>query len=50
MTLRTDVVVVAGGQAGLAAGCHLRRLRLDFDILDALAGPHRRRPARTRSV
>ncbi|UQA91556.1 ArsO family NAD(P)H-dependent flavin-containing monooxygenase [Streptomyces halobius] len=37
MTSRTDVVVVGGGQAGLAAGYHLRRLGLDFVILDAQA-------------
>ncbi|GAA2129286.1 ArsO family NAD(P)H-dependent flavin-containing monooxygenase [Streptomyces synnematoformans] len=33
-----DVVVVGGGQAGLAAGYHLRRRGLDFVILDAQAG------------
>lgn len=38
MTRQTDVVVV-GGQAGLAAGHHLRRQRLDFVILDAEAAP-----------
>jgi putative flavoprotein involved in K+ transport len=32
-----DVVVVGGGQAGLAVGYHLRRLGLDFVILDAQA-------------
>lgn len=32
---RADVVVVGGGQTGLAAGYHLRRLGLDFVILDA---------------
>lgn len=31
----TDVVVIGGGQAGLAAGYHLRRQNLDFVILDA---------------
>ncbi|MFB8026839.1 MULTISPECIES: ArsO family NAD(P)H-dependent flavin-containing monooxygenase [unclassified Streptomyces] len=31
----TDVVVIGGGQAGLAAGYHLRRHNLDFVILDA---------------
>ncbi|THA71077.1 FAD-dependent oxidoreductase [Streptomyces sp. A0958] len=31
----TDVVVIGGGQAGLAAGYHLRRKGLDFVILDA---------------
>ncbi|MFG2684109.1 ArsO family NAD(P)H-dependent flavin-containing monooxygenase [Streptomyces sp. NPDC048392] len=35
----TDVVVVGGGQAGLAVGYHLRRQGLDFVILDAEAGP-----------
>jgi putative flavoprotein involved in K+ transport len=33
------VVVIGGGQAGLAAGYHLRRLGLDFVILDAQAEP-----------
>ncbi|UMP07299.1 ArsO family NAD(P)H-dependent flavin-containing monooxygenase [Amycolatopsis sp. EV170708-02-1] len=33
------VVVVGGGQAGLAAGYHLRRAGLDFVILDAQAEP-----------
>ena len=31
----TDVVVIGGGQSGLAAGYHLRRLGVDFVILDA---------------
>lgn len=31
----TGVVVIGGGQAGLAAGYHLRRLGADFVILDA---------------
>ncbi|MEV0528820.1 ArsO family NAD(P)H-dependent flavin-containing monooxygenase [Streptomyces sp. NPDC050439] len=35
MTHTADVVVIGGGQAGLAAGYHLRRLGLDFVILDA---------------
>ncbi|MGM9348268.1 ArsO family NAD(P)H-dependent flavin-containing monooxygenase [Streptomyces salinarius] len=39
MTQRTDVVVVGGGQAGLAAGYHLCRQGLDFVILDADAAP-----------
>ncbi len=30
-----DVVVLGGGQSGLAAGYHLRRRGLDFVILDA---------------
>ncbi|MFE5819059.1 ArsO family NAD(P)H-dependent flavin-containing monooxygenase [Streptomyces sp. NPDC056479] len=39
MTQTTQVVVIGGGQAGLAAGYHLRRLGLDFVILDAQAEP-----------
>ncbi|MFF8604589.1 ArsO family NAD(P)H-dependent flavin-containing monooxygenase [Streptomyces sp. NPDC015346] len=35
----TDVVVIGGGQAGLAAGYHLRRLGVDFVILDARSTP-----------
>ncbi|MFE6334194.1 ArsO family NAD(P)H-dependent flavin-containing monooxygenase [Streptomyces sp. NPDC057798] len=35
----TQVVIVGGGQAGLAAGYHLRRLGLDCAILDAEAEP-----------
>jgi cation diffusion facilitator CzcD-associated flavoprotein CzcO len=34
-----DVVVVGGGQAGLAAGCFLRRGGLSFAILDAGQAP-----------
>ncbi|MFR9789813.1 ArsO family NAD(P)H-dependent flavin-containing monooxygenase [Streptomyces sp. MB22_4] len=34
-----QVVIVGGGQAGLAAGYHLRRLGLDFVILDARPDP-----------
>ncbi|MEV8312477.1 FAD-dependent oxidoreductase [Streptomyces flavidovirens] len=30
-----DVVVIGGGPSGLAAGYHLRRLGLDFVILNA---------------
>lgn len=37
MTGSTDVVVIGGGQAGLAAGYHLRRLRIEHVILDAQA-------------
>ncbi|WP_199444356.1 ArsO family NAD(P)H-dependent flavin-containing monooxygenase [Umezawaea beigongshangensis] len=33
------VVVVGGGQAGLAAGYHLRRAGLEFVVLDAQTGP-----------
>ncbi|MEW1633645.1 ArsO family NAD(P)H-dependent flavin-containing monooxygenase [Streptomyces sp. NPDC093801] len=39
MTRRTDVVVIGGGQAGLAAGYHLRRLGIEHVILDAEAAP-----------
>ncbi|MCX4649236.1 MULTISPECIES: ArsO family NAD(P)H-dependent flavin-containing monooxygenase [unclassified Streptomyces] len=39
MTQHTDVVVVGGGQAGLAAGYHLRRQSLDHVILDASPAP-----------
>lgn len=39
MTRHADVVVVGGGQAGLAAGYHLRRAGIDFTILDAQATP-----------
>lgn len=39
MTQRTDVVVIGGGHAGLAAGYHLRRLGIEFVILDAQAAP-----------
>ncbi|WP_229695244.1 ArsO family NAD(P)H-dependent flavin-containing monooxygenase [Streptomyces lacrimifluminis] len=38
-TRSAQVVVIGGGQAGLAAGYHLRRLGLDFVILDAQAEP-----------
>lgn len=36
---RVDVLVVGGGQAGLAAGYYLRRAGLDFAILDASSEP-----------
>ncbi|MFD0269340.1 ArsO family NAD(P)H-dependent flavin-containing monooxygenase [Streptomyces sp. NPDC127106] len=39
MTQRTDVVVIGGGQSGLAAGYHLRRLGIEHVILDAAAAP-----------
>ncbi|MER5202109.1 ArsO family NAD(P)H-dependent flavin-containing monooxygenase [Streptomyces sp. NPDC002825] len=39
MTQVVDVVVIGGGQAGLAAGYHLRRLGLDFVVLDAQPAP-----------
>ncbi|MES5824935.1 ArsO family NAD(P)H-dependent flavin-containing monooxygenase [Streptomyces sp. RG80] len=39
MTQHADVVVIGGGQAGLAAGYHLRRHKLDFVILDAQPTP-----------
>lgn len=34
-----DVAVIGSGQAGLAAGYHLRRRGLDFVVLDAQASP-----------
>ncbi|MBP0448691.1 NAD(P)-binding protein [Kitasatospora sp. RG8] len=36
---RVQVLVVGAGQAGLAAGYHLRRAGLDFAILDASNAP-----------
>ncbi|GGX42094.1 ArsO family NAD(P)H-dependent flavin-containing monooxygenase [Streptomyces chryseus] len=39
MSKDLDAVVIGGGQAGLAAGYHLRRLGLDFVILDAQTSP-----------
>ncbi|MBD0843576.1 ArsO family NAD(P)H-dependent flavin-containing monooxygenase [Streptomyces sp. TRM68416] len=39
MTSTADVVVIGGGQAGLAAGYHLRRLGVDFVVLDAQSTP-----------
>ncbi|MGW1675094.1 ArsO family NAD(P)H-dependent flavin-containing monooxygenase [Streptomyces sp. NPDC002324] len=39
MSHKTQVVVIGGGQAGLAAGYYLRRLGLDFVILDAQTTP-----------
>ncbi|MFD7460709.1 MULTISPECIES: ArsO family NAD(P)H-dependent flavin-containing monooxygenase [unclassified Streptomyces] len=39
MTNTVQVVVIGGGQSGLAAGYHLRRLGLDFVILDAQSTP-----------
>ncbi|MWA14604.1 ArsO family NAD(P)H-dependent flavin-containing monooxygenase [Streptomyces sp. BA2] len=39
MTQHADVVVIGGGQSGLAAGYYLRRLGLDFVILDAGSEP-----------
>jgi putative flavoprotein involved in K+ transport len=39
MSRSTQVVVIGGGQAALAAGYHLRRLVLDFVILDAQTAP-----------
>ncbi|MEV0694123.1 ArsO family NAD(P)H-dependent flavin-containing monooxygenase [Streptomyces sp. NPDC050388] len=39
MTNASQVVVIGGGQAGLAAGYHLRRLGVDFVILDGQSTP-----------
>uniref|UniRef100_A0AAU2VX27 ArsO family NAD(P)H-dependent flavin-containing monooxygenase n=1 Tax=Streptomyces sp. NBC_00008 TaxID=2903610 RepID=A0AAU2VX27_9ACTN len=39
MTRAVDVVVIGGGQAGLAAGYYLHRQNLDFVILDAQPTP-----------
>ncbi|MDN3296354.1 ArsO family NAD(P)H-dependent flavin-containing monooxygenase [Streptomyces ficellus] len=39
MTQHVDVVVVGGGQAGLAAGYHLRRQGVDIVVLDAGSSP-----------
>ncbi|MFJ4778107.1 ArsO family NAD(P)H-dependent flavin-containing monooxygenase [Streptomyces sp. NPDC088762] len=39
MSRRTDVVVIGGGQSGLAAGYHLRRLGIEHVILDARPAP-----------
>lgn len=39
MKRHVDVVVIGGGQSGLAAGYHLRRRGLEFVVLDAQATP-----------
>ncbi len=39
MAVDRDVVVIGGGQAGLAAGFYLARGGADFEILDASPGP-----------
>ncbi|MFD4247273.1 ArsO family NAD(P)H-dependent flavin-containing monooxygenase [Streptomyces sp. NPDC058525] len=39
MTRSTGVVVIGGGQSGLAAGYHLRRLGIEHVILDAQTAP-----------
>lgn len=39
MTRQVDVLVIGGGQAGLAAGFYLRRAKADFVILDAHQRP-----------
>ncbi|MEU9033379.1 ArsO family NAD(P)H-dependent flavin-containing monooxygenase [Streptomyces sp. NPDC048352] len=39
MSRRTDVVVIGGGQSGLAAGYHLRRLGIEHVVLDAQTAP-----------
>jgi len=36
-TIRTDVLVIGAGQAGLAAGYHLQRLGIDYRIVEAAA-------------
>ena len=37
--MQRDVVIIGGGQAGLATGYYLRRTGLSFEILDAERGP-----------
>jgi putative flavoprotein involved in K+ transport len=39
MSPHADVVVVGGGQSGLAVGYHLRRLGVEFVVLDAQPAP-----------
>lgn len=39
MSRGTQVVVIGGGQAGLAVGHHLRRLGVDIVVLDARTAP-----------
>ncbi|MFI5979348.1 ArsO family NAD(P)H-dependent flavin-containing monooxygenase [Streptomyces sp. NPDC051555] len=39
MSRHTDVVVIGGGQSGLAAGYHLRRLGIEHLVLDAQTAP-----------
>ena len=34
-TIRTDVLVIGGGQGGLAAGYHLQRQGIDYRIVEA---------------
>ena len=42
-TIRTDVLVIGAGQAGLAAGYHLQRLGVAARIVEADARARRKR-------
>jgi thioredoxin reductase len=39
LVIQRDVVIIGGGQSGLATAYYLRRTGLSFEILDAEAGP-----------
>ena len=41
-TIRTDVLVIGAGQAGLAAAYHLQRLGVDYRIVEADVTDRRR--------